>query len=144
MKWNTHFGEVERSSERSDVERSVPPIRHLRFYPCPRRDSRVFEEYNGPDCRLARATPGRRPGEGFRELRFAETTRSSSSEQPNRHRLARSAGLLFVGASFSGRETSGPPAGGTGPGTRQPAAAPGSAPAAPRSPTPPALSRAVT
>ena len=25
--WNTDFGEVERSSERSDVERSVPPIR---------------------------------------------------------------------------------------------------------------------
>ena len=27
VKWNTNSGEVERSSERSDVERSVPPSR---------------------------------------------------------------------------------------------------------------------
>ena len=125
-----HFGEVEHAfrgcgtpiSAKWNARRSAATLsgRSLPFgsrrapeiLPVPPVTSRV-RRVQGSRCRPARATPGRRPGEAFRQrvlprlapvpatpgasapgtaglvgggrrvLRFAETTRSSSSQQPN-------------------------------------------------------------
>ena len=80
---------------------------------------------SGPDRRFARATRRSRTRRGIPATRPATPGTGPAAPRVSAPRRSTAVAAIF-----------GPPAGGTGSGTRRPAVAPGSAPAAPRSSTP--------